>query len=161
MRTVVLCAVLAVVGCDKKAADTPDAGAAQGAPAAAPASTIETTTFDPSLGVDLATMTKMPNGLYYKDLVVGTGTLAEVGKSVTAKYAGMFPDAKGFDQGEYTFPAGGGQVIRGWDEGIPGMRVGGKRLLVIPSELGYGANGSGPIPPNAVLVFNVEVLDVK
>lgn len=161
MRIVALLTLVALGACKEKAADAPNAAPTQAAPAAPAGSGIETTTFDPSLGVDLAAMTKMPNGLYYKDLAVGTGTLAETGKSVTARYAGMLPDAKGFDQGEYTFVAGAGRVIRGWDEGIPGMRVGGKRLLVIPPDLGYGAGGSGPIPPNAVLVFTVEVIDVK
>lgn len=104
----------------------------------------------------------------------GTGAVASAGSDVTVHYTGWLYDEKAkdkrgekfdssVDRGEpFTFPLGGGQVIRGWDDGVAGMRVGGKRLLLIPSHYGYGSDGAGGvIPPNASLVFEVELLAVK
>lgn len=125
------------------------------------------TTFAPSLGVDLASMTKTPSGLAYKDTKVGTGPVAKAGQTATVQYTGWLPDGTKFDSSRdrnepFNFPLGGGRVIKGWDEGVAGMKVGGRRLLVIPPDLGYGAQGaSGAIPPNATLVFDVELLGVK
>jgi FKBP-type peptidyl-prolyl cis-trans isomerase FkpA len=101
------------------------------------------------------------------DLVVGTGAEAVAGKKVSVHYDGTLTDGKKFDssrdRGEpFDFALGRGQVIKGWDQGVQGMRVGGKRKLVIPPELGYGARGFPPvIPPNSTLVFEVELLDVR
>ena len=102
------------------------------------------------------------------DLQVGTGAEATNGRALTVKYTGWLysttgPDQKGqqFDSGTYPFTLGGGQVIKGWDQGFAGMKVGGTRRLVIPPSLGYGAAGNPPIPGNATLVFDVELLDVK
>jgi FKBP-type peptidyl-prolyl cis-trans isomerase FkpA len=108
------------------------------------------------------------------DTQVGTGREAEPGFNVTVHYTGWLYDAaaeghkgKKFDSSldrkqPFVFFLGGGQVIQGWDEGFAGMKIGGKRTLVIPSEMGYGARGAGgAIPPNADLVFDVELLDVK
>jgi FKBP-type peptidyl-prolyl cis-trans isomerase FkpA len=107
------------------------------------------------------------------DTVVGKGNEAVAGKTVYVNYTGWLHDPKApqqrgkqFDtsigRGPFYFPLGGGRVIKGWDEGVAGMKVGGKRTLVIPPELGYGARGAGGvIPPNATLVFDVELLDVK
>jgi FKBP-type peptidyl-prolyl cis-trans isomerase FkpA len=107
------------------------------------------------------------------DTVVGKGKEAVAGKTVEVHYTGWLhePSAanqrgKQFDssvgRGPFSFPLGGGRVIKGWDEGVAGMKVGGKRTLVIPPEYGYGARGAGNvIPPNATLVFDVELLDVK
>lgn len=109
------------------------------------------------------------------DLRVGTGADAVAGKRLTVNYTGWLhdsskPDNKGtqFDsslgagRSPFTFTLGAGQVIKGWDQGFAGMKVGGQRRLVIPPELGYGASGSGGvIPPNATLVFDVELLDVQ
>jgi FKBP-type peptidyl-prolyl cis-trans isomerase FkpA len=108
------------------------------------------------------------------DTVVGTGREAEPGFKVTVHYTGWLYDAKesGFkgkkfdssvDRKEpFKFDLGAGQVIQGWDEGFAGMKIGGKRTLIIPSEMGYGARGAGGvIPPNATLIFDVELLDVK
>lgn len=123
--------------------------------------TIETATFAPSLGVNLAASTRTTNGDYIRDIVVGTGTLVTTGKTINARYDGWLANGKLFDSnqaGGITFKLGSGGVISGWDEGIPGMRVGGKRQIIIPSNLGYGAAGNGPIPGNAILVFNVEVM---
>lgn len=103
---------------------------------------------------------KMPTGLQYEDLVVGTGAEAKEGKTIDVKYAGTLTDGTPFDSGNYslTLP---GQVIRGWNEGIPGMKVGGKRKLVIPPDMAYGDVGSGEkIGPGATLVFEVELLKV-
>lgn len=108
------------------------------------------------------------------DEKVGTGTVASKGQRVTVHYTGWLFDEKAeqqrgkqfdssLDRGEpFSFPLGGGQVIRGWDEGVAGMRVGGKRTLLIPSDYGYGRRGArGAIPPNASLVFEVELLKVE
>lgn len=112
--------------------------------------------------------------LVKKDTVVGEGREAEPGFNVTVHYTGWLydpskPDGKGtkfdssVDRGDpFVFFLGGGQVIRGWDEGFAGMKIGGKRTLIIPPEYGYGARGAGGvIPPNATLVFDVELLGIK
>jgi hypothetical protein len=108
-----------------------------------------------------------PSGLEYWDIKKGTGKLAEKGKKVSVHYTGWLTDGKEFDSsrdaGEpIQFDLGTGQVIKGWDEGIAGMKVRGKRQLRIPPALGYGPRGFGSsIPPNATLVFDVELMDVK
>jgi FKBP-type peptidyl-prolyl cis-trans isomerase len=110
---------------------------------------------------------KTASGLEYVEVEAGTGTQAAVGKTVSVHYTGKFQDGKVFDssipRGEaLTFRLGVGQVIKGWDEGIALMKVGGKAQLTIPPELGYGARGaSGVIPPNATLIFDVELIAVK
>ena len=110
--------------------------------------------------------TSTASGLQYWDIVVGTGAKAVAGKPVSVHYTGWLTDGKKFDSSvdrgqPFTFPLGAGKVIKGWDEGVGGMKVGGKRQLRIPSELGYGARGAGGvIPPNATLIFDVELLDV-
>ena len=109
----------------------------------------------------------MPDGLKYTDDQVGTGAEATTGKTVSVHYTGWLLDGTKFDSSRdrnqpFSFPLGRGQVIKGWDEGVAGMKVGGKRTLVIPPDLGYGARGAGGvIPPNATLKFEVELLDVK
>ena len=107
------------------------------------------------------------SGLKYLDIVVGSGASPQPGQSVTVHYTGTLVDGSKFDssvdRGEpFTFRIGVGQVIRGWDEGVMGMKIGGKRRLIIPPHLGYGARGAGGvIPPNATLIFEVELLGVK
>ena len=120
-----------------------------------PAVSIEQTTFAASLGVSLATSTKTATGLYYRDIVVGTGATIVAGSKLNVKYSGALANGTVFDAGTFAFTIPG-QVIQGWNEGLLGMKVGGSRQLIIPSSLGYGAQGSGPIPPNAVLVFTVQ-----
>lgn len=108
---------------------------------------------------------KTASGLSYADLVKGTGAAPISGKNVTVHYTGWLEDGKKFDSSldrgqPFVFRIGAGEVIPGWDEGVMTMKVGGKRKLVIPSALGYGAAGSGGgIPPNAKLIFEVELLD--
>ena len=111
--------------------------------------------------------TKTADGLQYWDIKVGTGPAATAGQTVKVHYTGWLTNGKKFDssvdRGEpFTFPLGGGQVIKGWDEGVAGMKVGGKRQLRIPPQLGYGARGAGGvIPANATLIFDVELLGVR
>ncbi|HKU70903.1 MAG TPA: FKBP-type peptidyl-prolyl cis-trans isomerase [Burkholderiales bacterium] len=111
--------------------------------------------------------TTTPSGLTIDDLVVGNGAAAAAGQQVTVHYTGWLTDGKKFDSSKdrndpFVFPLGAGRVIKGWDEGVQGMKVGGKRKLTIPADLGYGARGAGGvIPPNATLVFEVELLGVS
>jgi FKBP-type peptidyl-prolyl cis-trans isomerase FkpA len=107
------------------------------------------------------------SGLVYQDLKVGTGAEAKPGMTVTVDYTGWLTNGTKFDSSiergrPFMFRLGAGQVIKGWDEGVAGMKVGGKRKLTIPPELGYGAAGAGGvIPPNATLIFDVELLHVQ
>jgi FKBP-type peptidyl-prolyl cis-trans isomerase len=106
------------------------------------------------------------SGLIYEDLQVGDGTAAKTGDTVTVNYTGWLADGTKFDSSidrnqTFDFPIGGGKVIPGWDEGVVGMKVNGTRLLVIPPSLAYGASGSGPIPPNATITFEVQLVAIK
>ena len=115
--------------------------------------------------------TTTSSGLVIEELTIGTGAEAKAGSKVTVHYTGwlLYGGEKGrkFDSSRdrndpFVFPLGGGKVIKGWDEGVQGMKVGGNRRLTIPPELGYGARGAGGvIPPNATLVFEVELLEVN
>ena len=110
---------------------------------------------------------KTPSGLTIEDLIVGTGDTAGAGQRVSVHYTGWTTDGRKFDSSKdrgqpFMFSLGEGEVIRGWDEGVAGMKVGGKRKLTIPPELGYGSRGAGKvIPPNATLLFEVELLGVR
>jgi peptidylprolyl isomerase len=113
----------------------------------------------------VASMVTTASGLKYTDVKVGNGASPVKGKQVKVHYTGTLENGKQFDSSvgkePFTFVIGVGQVIQGWDEGVMGMKVGGKRKLIIPSKLGYGAAGAGGvIPPNATLLFDVELLDV-
>ena len=115
----------------------------------------------------MSEMTTTASGLKYEDIKKGDGDVALAGKTVSVHYTGWLTDGKKFDSSKdrgqpFEFPLGGGRVIRGWDEGVQGMRVGGVRKLTIPPELGYGSRGAGGvIPPGATLVFEVELLKVR
>lgn len=122
-------------------------------------------TFAPQLGVDLAAMHRSESGLYTQDLVEGTGAEARVDRYLEVHYTGWLSNGTQFDtsrDSNQPLPLRLGQtppqVIAGWEEGLLGMKVGGKRRLVIPSKLGYGEYGSFDIPPDAVLVFDVELM---
>lgn len=117
--------------------------------------------------MDQQNMTETASGLQYRDETEGSGPVAKAGDHVAVHYTGTLDDGRKFDssrdRGEpFEFPLGAGTVIRGWDEGVAGMRVGGRRTLRIPPELGYGSRGAGGvIPPNATLLFDVELLEVR
>jgi FKBP-type peptidyl-prolyl cis-trans isomerase FkpA len=122
-------------------------------------------TYAAALGVNIAQMTKKSDDLFIQDLVVGTGPEAVVGRNIDAHYTGWLINGQRFDSSAggapIGFTFGVGQVIPGWDQGIQGMKVGGKRKLVIGSRLAYGRRGQGPIPANATLVFDVELVAVR
>jgi peptidylprolyl isomerase len=112
-------------------------------------------------------LTRTDSGLRYRDDQEGTGQEAKAGDQVVVHYTGTLEDGKKFDSSRdrnqpFAFALGTGTVIRGWDEGVAGMKVGGRRTLVIPAELGYGSRGAGGVvPPNATLVFDVELLEIR
>jgi FKBP-type peptidyl-prolyl cis-trans isomerase len=112
-------------------------------------------------------ITTTPSGLQYQDWIVGDGAMAEAGKAVFVHYTGYLLDGTKFDSSvdrgtPFEFPLGGGRVIKGWDEGVAGMKIGGKRLLIVPSNLGYGDAGAGGIiPGGATLIFEVELLETE
>ncbi len=144
-----------------------DPGGGAGAPTreAAPAApvAVESATYAPALGIDVKALTRTPSGLYYRDLAPGSGKPVGAGREVAVHYSGWLRNGTRFDANAapddpFRFTVGEGQVIRGWDEGLIGMKPGGKRQLVIPPDLGYGAQGTGPIPPNSILVFTVELI---
>lgn len=133
------------------AAATPSAEEGQAPPADAPAEAAEVT---------------LPGGTKYVDVQVGTGAEATVGSRVTVHYTGTLTNGEKFDSSldrgnPFSFNLGEGMVIRGWEEGVAGMKVGGKRNLTIPPDQGYGSAATGPIPPNSTLLFEVELLDVQ
>jgi FKBP-type peptidyl-prolyl cis-trans isomerase FkpA len=156
MRHVLLACTLALTAC------RPGGGNGQVQVAGRP----ESLSYASELSVNLASMTKQPSGLYVQDLTTGTGAEAARGKTVDVHYTGWLADGKEFDSSRgndpFSFTLGQGRVIAGWDEGVAGMKVGGKRRLVLPPELGYGEAGAGGvIPPGATLVFEVELLGVR
>lgn len=132
----------------------------------APASAVATG-YAPELNVNLDEMERTATGLYLRDLRAGEGEPAAEGDTVVVHYTGWLPDGTQFDssrdRGEpFSFVLGEGRVIRGWEEGVAGLREGGLRRLVIPPDLGYGPIGAGDvIPPDATLVFEVELLEVR
>jgi FKBP-type peptidyl-prolyl cis-trans isomerase FkpA len=123
--------------------------------------------FAAELQIDPASLTKTASGLQYQDVTIGNGAEATPGQVAVVHYTGWLTNGTKFDSSRdrgdpFSFPLGGGQVIAGWDEGVAGMKVGGRRKLVIPPDLGYGAQGSPPvIPPASTLVFDVELLEVR
>lgn len=133
---------------------------------APPAPDIEDVEFAPELGVNLSQMEERPSGLWLQDLEVGDGKVAEVGDFLTAHYEGWLVDGSKFDSSldrgsPIQFGLGANNVIPGWEEGLQGMKEGGVRLLVIPPELAYGAQSNPGIPANSILVFEVELVEVR
>jgi FKBP-type peptidyl-prolyl cis-trans isomerase len=161
--------VLALSGCQQGQGGAPSAASGSSTNSSSGTTTTSTTTTTQGTATPETAGPKeiaMSNGLKYVDLKVGDGTIAESGSSVTVHYTGWLTDGTKFDSSvdsgkPFTFRIDAGQVIAGWDQGVKGMRVGGKRKLTIPPDLGYGARGAGGvIPPNATLVFDVELLEV-
>lgn len=148
----VIALALLFAGCQKKAAKTTAGRTAVQTQAQASPPVAFGSKPGPSLVID--------------ELKIGEGATAETGKTVTVHYTGKLTNGTKFDSSldrkePFTFTLGAGDVIEGWNKGLVGMKVGGKRRLTIPSELGYGARGKGKIPPNATLIFEVELLGVK
>ncbi len=150
------CVLLApLAGCKDSTSPTPP-------PGTDPA----TTTYAASLGVNIAAMTKLNSSLYVQDLVPGTGAAVKSGEELGVVYTGWLANGKQFDsnvgKSTYMFVLGAGTAIAGWDQGLVGMKIGGTRLLVIGSSLGYGTTGSPPsIPSNSTLVFTVQILTAQ
>jgi peptidylprolyl isomerase len=176
MKPVVLAVALALASSAAVAQDKPAAPLAKPAATTVPAKPAAATAVAPK-AIPLAApkplvkenpMQTTASGLQYIDTVVGTGDAPVTGKRVTVHYTGWLQSNKqkfdsSVDRGKpFSFAIGIGQVIKGWDEGVLSMKVGGKRQLIIPANLGYGARGAGGvIPPNATLVFDVELLSVE
>lgn len=122
-------------------------------------------TYAPELGVDLSAMQKLPSGVYILDSVPGSGEACVTGDTVEVDYTGWLPDGRSFDSSQgreaFSFRLGARRVIQGWDVGVVGMKPGGTRRLIIPSQLGYGDRGAGSIPPNAVLIFDVQLRTIR
>ena len=118
--------------------------------------------FVAELGIDIATFTETTSGLFYRDVIVGQGDLAGISNYVLVNLQGWLADGTRFQAPvDFPFTIGAHEVIRGVDEGVIGMRVGGERTLVIPPNLGYGSRGFDPIPGNAVIVFHTRLLSVS
>lgn len=152
---IALAAALALMaGCSSTASEPSTPSTTEQPPAEQPAAEATAPTSDPVTELKI------------EDIQVGTGAEAVAGKTVTVHYTGWLTDGTKFDssvdRGEpFPFPLGAGRVIPGWEQGVTGMKVGGKRRLIIPPDLAYGPQGTGPIPPNATLIFDVELLDVQ
>lgn len=118
----------------------------------------------PSLGVVEDSLTKVGRGVYVRDIQPGDGVAVDTGMVVQLHYVGLLANGQTFsatDRKPFTFRLGANEVIAGWEDGVYGMKVGGRRQLIIPPHLGYGAQGDGPIPPDAVLIFDVTLVDAK
>lgn len=124
---------------------------------------IEDTNFDPSLGVDLAASTKTASGLYYRDITVGGGAQvpATGTAAVNTAYQLFLRTGESLQAGNFNFTVGLGQAIAGYDEGMRGMRVGGRRQLILPPNLAYGEQGTDLVPPNAILVYVVDLVAIN
>ncbi len=153
---------LLLAGCGKKVEQT-EAIPVENSTEAAPTETAEAT---PAPAPDKDGVVTLPSGLKYKDKKVGKGAEVTNGTRATVHYKGWLDNGKVFDtsrqtgRGPFSFTVGNGEVIRGWDEGLKGMKVGGVRELTIPPDLGYGSDEAGSIPPNSTLHFDVELLDM-
>lgn len=140
--------------------------AACGADMTEPTILLDCSTLATSIDANAAMLTRTSSGLQYRDQIVGTGATFAAGQTVGVRYAGCLTNGSRFDSNEapkslFTFRLGAGSVIKGWDEGLVGMKIGGRRQLVIPASLGYGAQANGPIPANSVLVFTVDAVSIQ
>jgi peptidylprolyl isomerase/FKBP-type peptidyl-prolyl cis-trans isomerase FkpA len=159
---VAVISAIALAGCGDQTSTTQTS-----APSSASTKTTTTTNAQQKTATASDTSTQKANGLKIEDEVVGTGVAAGTGDKVTVHYTGWLTDGTQFDSSvgktPFSFTLGAGKVIPGWDLGVAGMMVGGKRKLTIPPELGYGSQGAGggKIPPNATLVFEIEMLKIN
>ncbi len=159
--------ILAYMGCGEKKVETPATEVATEKVEQMEALGDEVTAEEGEMVETTGKEVTTESGLKYVDLVVGTGESPKMGQTAVVHYTGWLMDGKKFDSSvdrgtPFSFPVGMGRVIKGWDEGVLTMKVGGKRKLTIPPELGYGERGSpGAIPPNATLIFDVELLEIK
>ena len=131
-----------------------------------PVPVLDCATLATTLSASASSLTTLPDSLRYRDQVVGTGATVAAGQTLTVQYAGCLTDGTKFGasdatQPTLTFKVGAGQLIKGFDEGVVGMKVGGRRQLVIPPSLGYGSTAVGPIPANSTLVFTIDALAVQ
>lgn len=162
MRVVHLLLLIGALACGGRPSEAQKSSAAGASDTVA----AKTGDFAAALEIDTAKLKATPSGLRMLDVVVGTGPEAAAGQQVKVHYTGWLTDGKKFDSSRdrdepFQFGLGEGQVIGGWDEGVAGMKVGGRRKLVIPADLGYGENGAPPdIPPGATLVFDIELLGI-
>lgn len=122
---------------------------------------IEEVTFDPALEIDLSQMTRLSSGVYIQTLAEGSGEGAATGQTVDIAYVGFLTTGVVFDAGGFDFQLGSGQVIPGFDEGVTGMKVGERRLVIIPPEQAYGLSPRGNIPGGSILIFDLEVRSIS
>ena len=159
-------AVLALAVATASCGGSAPAGTARPAAPPAPKVVPVASTYAPELRVDLGAMTTTSTGLKYRDLTPGDGDLVKAGNTVTLHYSGYLPNGNSFDKNQepdqpLEFKLGQRRTITGWEEGLIGMRVGSRRQLIVPPSLGYGAAGNGKVPPDATLIFVVDLLRVS
>ena len=165
----IACALAVLTACATATTTTPaatDAAPATDAALAAPQGEVERTTFADDLNVVLLAMTRLPTGIYYRDIEEGSGVPATPGREVLMSYIAYLADGTEVDRTPpgarpLAFKVGDGVVIRGWDLGVRGMKVGGTRQLVVPSRFAYGPRGSAKVPANSVMVFVVRLDGVR
>jgi FKBP-type peptidyl-prolyl cis-trans isomerase len=141
----------------------PSPGAAQELLKLKPLSPIAAWRLSPTIGVPEDSLRSVAHGVWVHDLQIGSGRAAAVGDAVALHFVAFLADGTIFsatDRKPFRFTLGAGQVIDGWEDGVPGMRVGGRRQLVIPPDRGYGSRGDGPVPPDAVLVFDLTLVEL-
>lgn len=161
MSKIVRCIMLGVLGAGIDGCGGGGSSSPSGVAPAPIASDVERARFAPALGVHLEAMSRRPSGLYVQDLKTGTGAIVTRGRTAVVRYIGWLPNGEEIDSGEISVSVGSRQTIAAWEEALLGMRVGGNRRIVTPPNLAYGSSGAGKIPPNAVLVFEMEVTDVE
>lgn len=158
-------ATLALAGCGDAAPGGSVAEGLRAPPMPEEAVLPELVDYHPDLMVTISEMKLHPSGVLWEDAVVGVGDSLDVDMTAVVHYTGWFPNGTEFDSSRgntpFTFRVGAGEVIDAWDVGVIGMRVGGKRKLVVPPDMGYGADGFSTIPGNTILVFEIELLEIR